>query len=73
MTRVMIDEKTASTLRDCKDSVLLCDPKGEVIARVVPPSPYDEIVVPFSQQELRDAEEGIEEFTVAEIFADLER
>jgi len=69
----MVDEKMASKLKTIKDPVLLCDPSGQVVGRVVPPSPYDLAIVPFTEEELRHAEEVGEEYSLAEILADLEK
>jgi hypothetical protein len=73
MTKLMVDEKTAGKLKGFKDPVLLCDPTGHVIGRVIPPSLYDHVVVPFTEEELRQAEAETEEFTLAEMVAELEK
>ena len=73
MTKLMVDAAMAGKLKDIKAPVLLCDPAGHVIARVVPPSLYDGIVIPFSEEEIREAEEGTDEYTLAEILAELEK
>lgn len=69
MTKLMIDENTANKLRVTKDPVLLCDPAGQIVGRVVPPSLYDNVVIPFKEEELRQSEEDPEEYTLAEILA----
>ena len=73
MTRLMIDAMMASKLRDSKDPVLLCDPAGQVVGRVIPPSLYDDVVIPFTEEELLQAEEETEEFSLTEILAELEK
>ena len=73
MTKLMLDEKTASKLRGFKNPVLLCDSAGLVIGRVIPPSPYDDVVVPFSEAELRQAEQETDEYSLSEILAELEK
>jgi hypothetical protein len=73
MTKLMIDAKTASQLKNSTAPVFLCDPSGEVVGRVVPPSQYDRLIVPFTEDEIRAAEDDATEFTLAEILADLEK
>ena len=73
MTRLMVDATMASKLKNITAPVLLCDPSGHVVGRVVPPSPYDEVVVPFTEEELRQAEDETEEYRLAEILAELEK
>jgi hypothetical protein len=73
MTKLMVDASMAKKLMGIKNSVLLCDPAGKVLGRVVPPSPYDDVVVPFSEDEIRQAEEETEEYPLAEILAKLEK
>jgi len=73
MTKLMVDEKTAGKLKGFKDPVLLCDPSGHVIGRVIPPSLYDGLVIPFTEEELRKAEEETEEYSLAEVLAELEK
>lgn len=73
MTKLMVDATTAGLLKDIKAPVLLCDPAGHVIARAVPPSPYDGAVIPFTEEELRQSEDNPEEYTLAEILANLKK
>ena len=73
MTKMMIDEKTANKLKGFKDPVLLCDPTGHVIGRVIPPTSYDNVTIPFSEEALRRAEDEAEEFTLTHILAKLEK
>ncbi len=73
MTKLMVDEKTASKSRDSKNPVLLCDSTGLVIGRVMPPSVYDDVAVPFTEAEIQHAEQETDEFTLTEIFAELEK
>jgi hypothetical protein len=69
----LIDKKMANQLKDIKNPILLCDPDGHVVGRVIPPSPYDELVVPFTEEELRKAEEESEEFSLKEILSGLQK
>ncbi len=73
MTRFMVDATMANKLKDFTGPVLLCDPLGHVIGRVIPPTLYDDVAIPFTEEELRAAEEETEDLTLAEIIADLEK
>ena len=73
MTKLMVDASMAKKLIGIKGSVLLCDQAGTVLGRVVPPSPYDDLVVPFTEDELRQAEEESEEYSLAQILDELEK
>jgi hypothetical protein len=73
MTKLMVDASMAKKLTGLQGSVLLCDPAGKVLGRVVPPSPYDDVVVPFTEDELRQAEEESEEYSLPQVLAELEK
>jgi len=73
MSKLMIDPVMAGKLRAMKDPILLCDTAGQVLGRVVPASPYDDVIVPFSEEELRHAEEESAEHTLAEVLSQLEK
>lgn len=73
MTKLMVDASMAKKLSGLTGSVLLCDQSGKILGRVVPPSPYDDIVIPFTEEEIRQAEEETEEYSLAEILAELEK
>ncbi len=73
MTKLMVDAQMASKIQGIKDQFFLCDPSGQILGRVVPPSPYDNVVIPFTEEELSQAEEEMEEFSFAEILAELEK
>lgn len=51
------------------DPALLCDPSRQVVGR----SPYDGVIIPFSDEELQQAEDESEEYSIAEILAGLEK
>ncbi len=73
MTRLMVDERTARMLNGSNDPLFVCDPSGKVIGRFVPQSLYDGLVIPFTEEEIQQAEAETEEFTLAEILAELEK
>jgi hypothetical protein len=73
MTKLMVDQAMADKFKNLDGPVLVCDASGKVIGRLIPASLYDRVVVPFTEQELEQAEEETEEFTLAEILAELER
>jgi hypothetical protein len=77
MTRIMIDQATLAKLQNLRDKSEFVDEKGRPLGIFEPiPAPeralYDGLVVPFTEKELRLAEEETESYSTSEVLAYLE-
>jgi hypothetical protein len=75
MTKVIVDPATAATLHGLNGSAELCDESGHTIGYFHPavdPSLYEQVQVPFSEEELQAAEQEAESYTTAEVLDNLE-
>ena len=76
MTRVLLSAEQASQLVTTSQPVEMCDPSGNVVGTFFPrPSSdlYRNILVPFTEEELDQAEAEPGGRTLQEILADLEK
>jgi hypothetical protein len=75
MTKVILDQATLSKLDQIKDRVEVCDETGRTRGYFLPVAPRslsEGVEVPFSEEELQQAEDDPESFSTAEVLAYLE-
>ncbi len=73
MDKIVINPAVGSQLGALEHPVELCDPSGRVLGWFQPAMEYEYYVPPFSEEELRAAEQEEGGRTLAEILADLEK
>ena len=76
MTKIVLDQETLTGLRDLRERLEVCDESGHTLGYVTPApgrSLYDTVQVPFTEEELDQAEQEPGGRTLAEIVADLEK
>ena len=75
MEKVVLDAATLAKLRNGPGPVEVCDESGRVVGHFTPatdPTLYRTVVVPFSEEELDQAEQEEEEtFSTEEVLAHL--
>ena len=75
MTKLILDQTSEIRFADLKERVEICDGSGRVLGYFIPVvnrSLYKEVEIPFSEAELRKAEEETESYTTAQVLACLE-
>ncbi len=75
MTRLILDSTMEARFASLKEWVAVCDRSGRVLGFFTPAadrSLYEGIEVPFSEEEIRQAEEETESYTTKEVLAHLE-
>jgi hypothetical protein len=76
MTRVVLDKETLAKLHDLKERIEICDEEGITRGYANPvgdKSLYEQVQVPFTEEELERFENEPGGRSLAEILADLER
>ncbi|HZW29471.1 MAG TPA: hypothetical protein VFF52_02125 [Isosphaeraceae bacterium] len=76
MAKIVLDSTTSARLRWVKEPVELVDEEGSRLGTFTPAdkkSPYRDVKIPFTQEELRRFAEQKGDRTLAEILADLEK
>jgi hypothetical protein len=72
MTKLILDTMMEAHFADLKGQVEVCDRSGRVLGYFIPVvdrSLYERIKVPFSEEEIRKAEEETESYTTKEVLA----
>jgi hypothetical protein len=76
MTRITVPDELAHQIARATDEILLCDPAGNVVARVPPPvSDEEELRSAFTPEEIAEAEKRLQSegpwYTTEEVLAHL--
>ncbi|HEX8200088.1 MAG TPA: hypothetical protein VF590_06345 [Isosphaeraceae bacterium] len=72
MSKIIIDSATASILQSQTGRVELCDDSGRTLGYFTPRqdrSLYEGVEIPFTEEELRQAEQATERYTTEEVLA----
>jgi hypothetical protein len=70
MSKLILDPETSSKLKNLKHQVDLCDESGHTLGTFIPlenRSLYEGVVVPFTEEELRQAEQSTQWYTTEEV------
>jgi hypothetical protein len=72
MSKLILDSATATLLQSLTGRVELCDDSGRTLGYFTPRedrSLYEGVVVPFTEEELRQAEQATKWYTTEEVLA----
>ena len=75
MTKVILDEATEARFTGLAGHIAVCDHEGRTLGIFIPVadrSLYEGVEIPFTEEELKKAEEDTESYTTAEVLAHLE-
>lgn len=73
MTRIIVDDKLLTQLRNLSEPLELCDAAGRLLGRVIPSGIMDFEEPPIPEDELRRREASTEWFTTEQVLEHLKK